>query len=266
MAIVWRNNGEKTENGEYVADITREDGSVWQTFRANTRKEMAEKVLAAQEEGSRTIEQMKQQRVPIARPVAQAEKPLSADEKFMAASEITDPERMDSVIERVVSSKFGIPIAEVARKLKAADEKEAGEAARQETLRFVAATPDWYPTDNNKVKLFNTIQERNWAMIATNFGIVWDEMKASGVAELAPIGAEEREDPNNDELEPAPRSRPRMATTISTGIRNVDTTPRQPMPKRPKYTKNDIDNMSASVYREKMQNEQGFAALVNSLG
>ena len=268
MPVVWRNNGEKTDNGEYVVDLTDESGNPYQTYRAPTRKDMVEKLAGSNDEANNTIKTLKAQRVPIGRQELESVAPLSADDRFAASVEITDPERIDAALERVLSARLGMPLDEVKQELKESAELKQKNKVTQETLNFVAATPDWYPTDANKVLLFSTIMERKWAPIASNFGIVWDEMKENGKAELRPVeGEAEEEEEGMREEEVKPLTRPRLARTISTGIRNVDTSPRMTSAApRSKWTQEMVDKMGVSEYKKNYLNDPSFRAFVDGMG
>lgn len=273
MAVVWRNGGEKTAEGEYIVDIDPEDGTAVQTFRAPTRKEMSEKLAAAQFTGSRTINDLKKNRRADSAPAAPVViKPMSADERMSAIRDLQDPAKFDHVISRAVESTLGRPLAEVKRITTKYDEDTQAAQIIAETQRFVATTADWYPSAANKVELANRIENNNLAYTANNLGIAWDAMKAEGKADLKPAGADDELEPDEqqqqqqqqrqEEVYLSERTRPR-ATSYSTGFRNGEVRTQRPPAAKPKYTKEDIEKMPPSVYEQKLKNEPGFEDAVN---
>ncbi len=270
MAVIWRNNGEKVD-GLYYIDVDPEDGSNVQTFSAATRKEVSEKLATAQFNASRAINTLKRERKPEPVRVSVAVKPLDANERMQFVRDIQDPEKFDQVIERVVEARFGVPVDEITRRVNKVGVDEVTERQVAETKKFVAQNADWYPTQENKMELMRRIEAKRLALTAVNFGIVWDEMKAEGKADLAPEQGEEQEQEEGQQQQPPPPSatpisttRPRTAT-YQTGVRPGDFQTRRPAEPAPKYTRAQIENMPPSVYREKLLHEPGFEAIVNKV-
>jgi hypothetical protein len=262
MAVTWRNNGEKTEEGDYVVDVDAENGTPIQTFRAKTRKEMADALGQAQFSASRTIQTLKSERKPDQDTGSTRiePKPLSADERMRLSVELQDPAKADAAVKRLIESAVG-PLDEIARRENARIEQEQAELATAETLKFVAANPDWYPTAKNKTEVFNYIEGGKLAITANNMSIAWDLLKSSGNADLKPA-----EEPA-EELEPAvAATRPRLAA-YSTGVREGETNGTAPSTARKaRYTWADVDRMGSKEYERRLKEEPGFMAAMDALG
>lgn len=266
MAVTWRNNGEKTDEGDYIVDVDPENGQPVQTFRAKTRKDVADQLAAAQFNASRTIHTLKSERTPDAPsgPRKIEPRPLSADERMRIAVELQDPSKADTAVKRLVESVVG-PLDEIARRENERIEREEADRAVAETHKFVTENPDWYPTAKNKTAVFNYIENNNLAITAKNMGIAWDELKASGQADLKPAaGTEEGEE---DDLQAQPVRERRRLASYATGVRESDISQPAPEPgRRKKYTWADLDKMGAAEYERRLKSEPGFMAAVDALG
>jgi len=272
MAVKWRNNGEADDAGTYVAEITFDDGSQAQVFKGKSYREVADKLLNAQDNASRTITRLKAEVKPDpAKPRTNVQpRPLTAGDRLTVATDVTDPNRAPEAIVRVVESVVG-PIKNLRETVQRQEEDaDAAEAAAAAT-EFKGSTPDWYPTEHNKQLLWDYMTTRGYAFTARNFGIAWDALKG---AKLAQFRQEEVPPSTEEETPPTPRiangsgngstNRPR-GTLTTTGIRSGDATGSGPRPARSKYSKEDIAKMSRDTYKDKLEHEPGFSAFVNSL-
>jgi hypothetical protein len=261
--VTWRNNGEKTDEGEYIVDVDPENGRPVQIFRAKTRKEIAEALANAQFSASRTIQTLKDERTPDpAHNTVKIEPvPLSADERMQLSVELQDPAKADAAVRRLVESSVG-PLQEIARRENTRIEEEEANRAIAETNKFVAANLDWYPTAKNKTEVFNYIENNKLAITAKNMDIAWDLLKRAGNADLKPATEEEEE----EEEESAGRTRSRIAS-FSTGVREGDISGTRPQPARKKkYTWADVDKMGSREYERRLKEEPGFMAAMDELG
>lgn len=263
MAVEWRNNGEPID-GEYVADVDAEDGSQVQTFKGATYKEVADKLLDAQFHGSRRINDLKRNVSPDPKKPRTEFKPkaLSADDRFQLQRDMSDPTKLPEAVSRIVEAQFGAPIEVVRQKLQAADEKEAAENAAAETKLFVERTPDWHPTEENKLALWNYMQTEGMEFTAHNFNIAFDALMEAGLVTMKPDGRETTEEQAPERIVPQATTRPRGS--FATGVRSTDVGSIPPGKVKPRYTRQEIDTMPRSVYAQKM-NDPEFARFVNSL-
>lgn len=266
MAVIWDNNGEPI-NGEYIARISSDDGAAPQVFKGATYREVADKLLNAQEHASRAIRELKAGRTPEpAKPRRRAEpRPMTAGERMQVSVDITDPNKSAQAISRVVESVVG-PVEVIREAVNKIDEEEEAREAGQAAELFAASTPEWYPSDYNKGVLVKYMQTQNLAPTVTNFEIAFDNLRSAGLLQPRPqeeAPPEEEPRPNGHGKHPPQTVRPR-GTLTATSIRASDTSG-GPRPSRPRYTRAEIENMPARVYKEKLTSEPGFAALVDSL-
>lgn len=279
MAIVWRNGGDKTPEGKYVVDIDPEDGTQPQTFEAGTRKEMTEKLAAAQFNSTRAINTYKQGVKPTQARQSEIIKPLSADERMAAMRDLGDPEKFDATIERVIESKFGRRLPEVAARFKRMDQEDYNAWQIAQTKIFTARTPDWYPSADNKVELANRIENGKLEWSADNYTLMWEAMKKEGVAELAPpegYVAEEteeeqqgqrREEPPPRQTEPSGGPRRQRGANFVSGVRSEDVSGSKPATPGVRYTRQQLDAMPTSQYTQLLKSgDKSFLASVEAAG
>lgn len=280
MAIVWRNGGEKTPEGKYVVDIDPEDGTQPQTFEASTRKEMSEKLAAAQFNSTVAINTYKKN--VKATPAGQREviKPLSADERMAAMRDLSDPEKFDATIERVFESKLGRRLPEIEARFKRMDQEDYSTWQIAQTKIFTARTPDWYPSADNKVELANRIEKGKLEWSADNYTLTWEAMKKEGIAELAPPEGyvaeetdeeEQRQEQRQEEpprrTEPSGGPRRQRGANFVSGVRSEDVSGRQPATPGVRYTRQQLDAMPTSQYTQLLKSgDKGFLASVEAAG
>lgn len=264
MAVEWRNNGDPVD-GEYIADVDAEDGSQVQTFKGATFKEVADKLLHAQFNGTRRINELKVAVTPDPKKPRRATEPrtLTADERFQAARDLNDPDALPEAIERVVEAKFGRPLSEVAQRLQKLDDQEAIAEITAETTKFVQATPDWYPTPENKAALWNYMDTQNMEFTQKNFGIAFDHLMGNGLLTRKPAEVPVAPEPGAAEpIAPTQMSRPRGSFS-ATGVRSQDVSATPASKTKPKYTRQEIESMPRDIYASKLTSEPGFEAAVN---
>lgn len=261
MAVTWRNNEQKTDEGEYVVDVDAENGTQVQTFRGKSRRDVINQMGQTVFTGSRKIKELNDERVPDRQgaPKRIEPKPLSADERMRIATEITDPELADAAIDRLIEAKYGSLEIITERENRRIQEEDEARAIR-ETEKFVANNPDWYPSANNKKGVFDYIEGNKLDITAKNMSIAWDAMKGAGAAEMKPA-----EQPKEDEPEPEPKTRPRLAS-YATGLREGDVSRVAPATSGGnKLSWAIIDQMGSKEYERRLREETGFAAKVDAL-
>jgi hypothetical protein len=277
MPVTWENDGQPVD-GEYIATITFEDGSQPQRFKGQSYKQVADALLAAQENASRAIKNLRAgQQIEPARPRKNRQpKPMTPGERLGAVADLQDPNKADKAITRIVEATVG-PVEAIREAIDKTEDEEAAAEAAAETKAFVDATPEWYPTDYNKQTLVNYMAANSIAPTRKNFSICFSKLLDAGLLQRKPAetGVEPEPEPgangkpngsglpHDGGLPPAPRTRPR-GTLVTTGIRAEDTSG-SPRPPRPRYTKDDIEKMPNALYRQKLDSEPGFSALVDSL-
>jgi hypothetical protein len=265
MPVTWRNNGEPVD-GEYVAEISFTDGRQKQVFRGASYKDVADRLLQAQEHASDAINQLKQGRTPDpATPRRRVQpRPMTAGERMKAASDITDPAKADAAVTRIVESVIG-PADAIREAVNKMDDDNEAQEAEGAAAAFATATPEWYPSAHNKAVLVKFMQTNGYAPTSSkNFSIAFDELKEAGLLQSRPAddGQEDEQQPP-ERIAPQPVTRPRG--TLVTGVRASDTSNTGPRAPRPKYTREDIEKMGRATYRQKLESEPGFEALVEQL-
>lgn len=261
MAVVWRNNGEKDGEGQYIVDVDPENGTQVQTFSGRSRKDVAEQLATAQFNASRTIHQMKEERTPDRRgDVAKIVPiPLSAEERMRLSIDLQDPSKADDAIERLVESKVG-SLKAIADRENDRIQKEQDEREMAETRKWLARTPDWYPSGNNKAAVFNYIENNKLDVTAKNLEIAWDDLKQSGAAEFAPPKPAGEEEVVLD-------TRPRIAS-YSTGVREDEIS--RPAPaegrKKTKWSWAETDAMGSAGYKQMYNSSAEFRKAMDERG
>jgi hypothetical protein len=264
MAVEWRNDKQPVD-GLYIVDVDAEDGSQVQTFKGASIDEVTDKLLAAQVNATRRINELKKSQTPDRRKATPAFKPrkLSAEEEFAATNDIRTG-KVQEVVDRAVEASLGAPLASVRERLQREDQREANEAAAAAAEAFVQSTPEWYPTVENKLALWNYMEENNMDWTSKNFGMAFDHLMAGGLLEKHPETPEVVPEPARREpIAPQPVTRPRGS--FATGVRSTDVGSAPPARGKPRYTRQEIETMPRSVYAQKMAAEPGFAAAVDAL-
>jgi len=267
MAYEWRNDGEPVD-GEYIVDVDAEDGSQVQTFKGATKDEVTEKLLAAQVNASRRINELKKEVSPDPKAARAQFSPrtLTADERFEISQDLQDPDKAPEAVNKIVEAQLGAPLDVVRNKLQGDDDQRFIQLAAAAADAFVASTPEWNPTPENKLALWNYMEENDLEFTTKNFRIAFDRLTESGLLTARPEPIDDKpEETAMGRIVPSHSTRPR-GSFGATGVRSKDVgSTAAPKPK-PKYSKQEIDNMPKAVYAHKLTNEAGFAELVNRLG
>lgn len=173
-------------------------------------------------------------------------------------------------MKRLVESAVG-DLGTVAQRLNEQADRDEEAQNIEETKKFVASTPDWYPSQKNKIELMNYIEGNTLAMTAKNFQIAWDEMKKNGVAEFAPPATGEEE-----ELELVPAggggqrqpagdgTRPRYAA-FSTGVRAEEISGARPNPKPYVLTWDIVDSLSSKEKERRLRSDPQWVKAMDAL-
>lgn len=279
---IWENNGEP-KDGEFAAVIDLENGSGVQRFTGKDHKEVADKLMEAQLNASQKIsdqeKEIRKNATPDPAPAARrmAPKPLTANDRFQVAQDISDPATAPEAIRRVVESAIGGSLEEIAERLNEDEEASLAAQIQNEAYAFATETPDYHICDHNTQVITKYMEMHNLALTKKNFGIAFEQLRAVGLIVPKPTAAaageeppaqpeEGSEQPGGLPPQPVSRTRPRLATMSSTGIRNQDVGGAAgTQVAKAKYTRQQIDAMSQSEYKDKYDNEPGFRQFVDSL-
>jgi hypothetical protein len=270
MKYEWLNNGEPNENGEYIAVIENLNGARVSTFKGSTYKEVADKILQSQVAANREINRLK-------RPPDQAPKPLKVEPRTLTpsdnmrlADDITNPEKIVSVVNEIVNATSGVSLQTVGKKLSDMSQTEQDAFYREEAEAFRRMYPAYYNCDQNKDALFDELKANGWDLTRNNLAIAYQTLMDREELIPWPEKEEEEETPapsngvtNTIQLS-SPPPRPR---SIATGIRNSDASATAPPPpKKAKVTHADIALMSRSEYNQRLQTDPDFRKQVDALG
>ncbi len=276
MKHQWLNDGEPDQNGDYIAVIENAAGARISTFKGKTVKEVADEILKSQANASREIVRLRrpdQARVPQS--LKTEAKEMTPADKLRLSTEITDPDKVvDAVTEIVTHAHGGNSPREITKRLANMTEEQRDQYYKDEAVAFVKATPDYYPVQQNRDKLFAALKDSQLDLTRNNLALVFQTLLDQG--ELEPWPTEPTDGPTKPngqqreaEASPEPNSpsptntRPR---SISTGIRSSDasaTAPPPPMPK--KLTRADIERMPRAEYQERLR-DPAFRKAVDALG
>lgn len=231
-----------------------------------TKDEIAEMLADSQGNANRRISELKRSGNGAAahtQPV-----PLSAEQRLQTVAELSNPATVDKAITRVVESQMGGSMEELRerqhRAEKERDEQEQVDAA----LRFANSTPEWYQTDHNINAIVNFIVSQGFDLKNTShYTLAFEKLSAAKLLQRKPSEAEPEPVPEEeDERErnaPVAAPVPRAPARLSTGVTQRDISGLPPRPTtRLKYTREQINDLSASDYKRLMFSDQEFSRCV----
>jgi hypothetical protein len=268
MKYEWLNNGEPDENGDYIAIIENAVGARISTFKGKTYKEVADALLHSQANANREISRLRRpDRARIPQPFKAETKELTSADKLRLSTEITDPDKVVDAVTEIVTHAQGAPPREITTRLANMTDEQRDQYYKDEATAFVQATPDYYPVQQNRDKLFAALKDNQLDLTRNNLALVYQTLHDQG--ELIAWPTEPTDGPKpNGQPEPNPpsptsTSRPR---SVSTGIRSSDASATAPPPPTPKkLTRADIERMSRAEYQERLR-DPAFRKAVDALG
>lgn len=252
-------------NGQWRLTITDDkDANARPVVVKGTKDEIIEKLADSKLEGNRYISQLRSQS-PAPPPAAPAPsngtKPLTAAERMQVAADITNPGAVDTAVTRVIESVIG-PVKELQRDRAAEREERAERAAVAAVNAFMAQTPEYYRTPHNNqllVEYMKTYRLDNSKV--ESYTHAFERLSAvPGLLQVAPLEDETTTEVTRNGPEPTaptPRAAP-TSTRFSTSVRSSDISGRAPEPNRTprlKYTREQLQNLSASEYKRLMQTD-----------
>jgi hypothetical protein len=102
--------------------------------------------------------------------------PLTAEEKIQLAQDMTDPEKMDAVADRLVRARIGDP--EILRtRLARVEQRMDRSNVDAEARAFLRLRPDYYPLQANLETLAAWIEKNQLDPIKENFVLAYDTLK-----------------------------------------------------------------------------------------
>jgi hypothetical protein len=184
---------------------------------------------------------------------------LSPEERMQTVADLSNPATVDKGVTRVLESVIG-PVDGFR-------EREQVRAAEMAASQFFERTPDWYPSDHNKKTLARYVfAQRLDPTRVESYTQAFEYLTEAQLLQVKPPEA----DNDNDEPEaaegrnapvtPTPtQPAPKTPTRFSTSIRSSDISGRAPEPSgkpRLKYTREQLENLSASDYKRLIQTDR----------
>jgi hypothetical protein len=283
MHIEWVNDGEPDATGEITVHITNNAGNRISTIKGKDKEELLNRALETIQEMIRTINRLK--RPDAGRPGLKIErKTITNADRDRMALDITDPGKVVETVTEIVTAQQGLSPADVGKQISRQEDEDEKQYILRESWAFREATPDYYPVPQNFDALLAELKANDWPLTRNNLQLAYQTLSDRGTLILWPSEEEKQQDmaiqeinrttsrirphevqatPNGTTQPNTPTSRPR---STATGIRSSEAngTAPSPAPKRPKYTRADIERMSRAEYSDKLMNEPGFRQFVDS--
>lgn len=254
MAKHWEDLGD----GKWKLTLSPDEGGPASVY-YGSRDEIYDKVADSQVHAIRRIEQLRTA-APLngnghdSPPPSIQPKPLTPDERMQTVADLTNPATVDRGVTRVIESVIG-PVSQFTQDR----EEKLGLAAAEQ---FAEETPEYYKCQHNANVLYGYMLTQNYDITrADHWKRAYAELVSAPVKLLAPKPTE-----SSTETEPSAELQERNAQNLpppmaparySTGIRSQDVSGTAPMPsKRLKWTREQIQNMSASNYRRNMMDPE----------
>jgi len=223
-----------------------------------TKEKIADSLADSQSSANRRIAELKRSGNGSSPPRTNPE-PLSPGERLQTVADLTNPATVDQGIMRVVESKMG-SVEEQRARQKAEDDERIDRVGREMATQFAQETPEYYRSQHNADVMFNYFRNTP-GMDFTNrahYNLAFERLTAAKLLQPKPSeDASESESEDEDERErnaPVPVPVPPTPRRVSTGVmgRDISGLPPKPMT-RLKYTREQIDDMSAGDYKRLMQ-------------
>lgn len=257
MASRW----ETTNDGRLKLTISPDGGGPASVFYGDTKEEIYDKVVIAQANANGRIHELRM--TPPngggSPPPASHPKALSPGERMETVSDLTNPAKAPEAIVKVVESRIGRSLDQMA-----ADNLLAAQTAAAEA--FTAQTPDWPDTEYNRRKMVSHMRSQGYDLAnIEHYKRAYAELSAAQLLQPAQAPAQDGNAPEDglhqpNAENPAP---PRPQRRFSTGIRSSDVSGSAPMPtKRLKYTREQTTNISAAEYKRLMLSDPEFSRCV----
>lgn len=273
MKYEWLNDGEPDENGDYIAVIENASGARISTFKGKTYKEVADALLHSQANANREISRLRRpDRARIPQPLKTETKELTSADKLRLSTEITDPDRVVEAVTEIVTHAQGASPREITTRLANMTDEQRDQYYKDEAVAFMKDTPDYYPVQQNRDKLFGALKDSQLDLTRNNLTLVFQTLQDQGEMIAWPAEPTDGPKPNGQMREESPEPNPPSPTntsrprSVSTGIRSSDASASPPPPPTPKkITRADIERMSRAEYQERLR-DPAFKKAVDALG
>jgi hypothetical protein len=248
----WLNNKQPDENGDIVLVIENNDGHRVSTFKGKTLEEVTDALVAAAVHANR---QLGRYLKPDSgrTPMRVEPREITPEDRLRYSTDITDPSKVVEVVDEIMTARQGAPPAAVGKKLSEFDQAEAEEYCRQEAVAFMNDYPAYYPVEQNKDLLIDSLNKRGWDLTRNNLAIIYQGLLNEGKLVMWPQSS-----PVEEELpppEPVATTSTPQRRNVATGLRNSDANASKPAPPRPKpiITRAALESMSRAEYNERIR-------------
>jgi hypothetical protein len=196
--------------------------------------------------------------------------PLTAEEKIQLAQDMTDPEKMDAVADRLVRARIGDP--EILRtRLARVEQRMDRSNVDAEARAFLRLRPDYYPLQANLETLAAWIEKNQLDPIKENFVLAYDTLK--DVLEPRPAAPVSVQPPPAPVVEtPVQPATPATIRPVSSGLTRSVASDSGPVanPGDEIVWGNfkgyeALERMPGDEYKKKLLHEKGFKEKVQAL-
>ena len=169
MKHTWLNDGEPDDDGDYIAVIENAAGQRISTFKGKTYKEVADALLQSQANANREISRLRRpDHARIPQPLKTETKELTSADKLRLSTDITDPDKVVEAVTEIVTHAQGASPRDITTRLAKMTDEQRDLYYKDEAVAFVQDTPDYYPVQQNRDKLFAALKDSQLDLTRNN--------------------------------------------------------------------------------------------------
>lgn len=270
MAKTWEELAPKNGMPQWKLSVTGSDpGDPVSVFRG-TKDQIADALADSQDNANRRIADLKRNNGAAGNPPAPrpTPKPLTAADRMTTVAELNDPATVDRAVTRIIESQVGPMenLRQASENAPADREERNTRAAIEAATQFAEETPEWFPSEHNKTTLVRYMRSQGMSPInRVHYSQAFDELTAAKLLQQKPEETDDetqQSEPQPERNAPAPAP-PKAPTRISSGVRPSQMGGEPPRPtNRMKYSREQIDAMSAATYKRLMQTDPDLTRCV----
>jgi hypothetical protein len=193
---------------------------------------------------------------------------LTPADRLQIVSDLGNPATVDRAITRVVESQTGVTMEEQRQRQQAEEASRQVDQQVNAAMQWAQSTPEWFDSEFNKNTLVRFMKTQGLDLGNTaHYNQAFEILSAAKLLQVKSPGTPEAvELEDEDERQrnaPVPVPVPQVPTRRSTGVMQSDISGLPPRPTtRLKYTREQIDNMSAYDYKQAMLSDPDFSRCV----
>lgn len=235
-----------------------EDGTSPSVYRG-TKDEIAELLAVSQENANRRITELRNTKPNGA---VHTPTPLTPADRMQIVADLDNPATVDRAITRVVESQTGVSM----------EDQRAARRLDEETnaaMLWAQSNPEWFDSEHNKWTLVRYMKTQGWDLAnPAHYTKAFEDLSAAKLLQTKPQG--EPEEVELEEVEtsgqrnaPVPERVTQAPSRRSTGVTSRDISGLPPRPStRLRYTREQINDMSVSDYKNAMLSDPEFSRCV----